>query len=172
MMKWTRLLLLMLPLTLSACGNETHSDLEAFVKDSGKGLRGKVIPVPEVQPYSHFPYSAFEIPNPFKPRKSKVTKGEGGGLQPDLERRREALEKFPLESLKMVGSLEQAEKSYALIMAPDKTLHRVKTGGYLGQNFGLISNISESEVNLKEIVQDSTGDWAERISTLMLEDQE
>jgi len=172
MMKWTRLLLVMLLLTLSACGNETHNDLEAFIKDSGKGLRGHVIPVPEVQPYTHYPYSAFEIPNPFKPRKSKHTKGEGGGLQPDLDRRKEVLEKFPLESLKMVGSLEQAKNFYALIKAPDSTLHRVKAGGYLGQNFGLISNISEAEVNLKEIVQDSTGDWAERISTLMLEDQE
>ncbi|MEE8255215.1 MAG: pilus assembly protein PilP [Nitrosomonadaceae bacterium] len=172
MMKWTRLLLVMLPLTLSACGNETHADLEAFIKDSGKGLRGQVIPVPEVHPYTHYPYSAFEIPNPFKPRKSKHTKGEGGGLQPDLDRHKEVLEKFPLESLKMVGSLEQDKNFYALIKAPDNTLHRVKAGGYLGQNFGLISNISEAEVNLKEIVQDSTGDWAERISTLMLEDQE
>lgn len=171
-MKWTRLLLLMLPLSLLACANETHDDLEAFVRDSGKGLRGKVVPVPEVQSYSHFPYTAFEIPNPFKPRKNKLAKGEGGGLQPDLERRKEPLEKFPLESLKMVGSLEQEEESYALIKAPDSSLHRVKTGGYLGQNFGLISDISESEVNLKEIVQDSTGDWAERVSTLMLEDQE
>lgn len=171
-MKWLRLLLLFLPLILAACGNETHSDLELFVKNSGKGLRGKVVPVPEVQPYSHFPYTAFEIPNPFKPRKNKVAKGEGGGLQPDFNRRKEPLEKFPLESLKMVGSLEQDEKSYALIKAPDSTLHRVKEGGYLGQNFGLIADISESEVNLKEIVQDSTGDWSERISTLMLEDQE
>jgi len=172
MMKWTRLLLVMFLLTLSACGSETHDDLESFIKDSGKGLRGHVIPITEVQPYAHFPYSAFEIPNPFKPRKSKHTKGEGGGLQPDLDRRKEVLERFPLESLKMVGSLEQAENFYALIKAPDSTLHRVKAGGYLGQNFGLISNISEAEVNLKEIVQDSTGDWAERISTLMLEDQE
>ena len=171
-MKWTRLLLLILPLFLSACGNETHSDLELFVKNSGKGLRGQVIPVPEVQPYSHFPYTAFEIPNPFKPRQNKLAKSGGGGIQPDFSRRKEPLEKFSLESLKMVGSLEQDEKSFALIKAPDSTLHRVKQGGYLGQNFGLISDISESEVNLKEIVQDSTGDWSERISTLMLEDQE
>lgn len=171
-MKWARLLLLIIPLTLSACGNETHSDLELFVKNSGNGLRGQVVPVPEVQPYSHFPYTAFEIPNPFKPRKNKLANSDGGGLQPDFSRRKEPLEKFSLESLKMVGSLEQDEKSFALIKAPDSTLHRVKQGGYLGQNFGLISDISESEVNLKEIVQDSTGDWSERISTLMLEDQE
>jgi len=163
---------MILPFTLSACGNETHSDLELFVKNSGNGLRGQVVPVPEVQPYSHFPYTAFDIPNPFKPRKNKLAKSEGGGLQPDFSRRKEPLEKFPLESLKMVGSLEQNEKSFALVKAPDSTLHRVKEGGYLGQNFGLISDISESEVNLKEIVQDSTGDWSERISTLMLEDQE
>ena len=171
-MKWDRLLLLILPLILSACGTETHNDLELFVKNSGKGLRGQVVPVPGVQPYSHFPYTAFEIPNPFKPRQNKLAKGEGGGFQPDFSRRKEPLEKFPLESLKMVGSLEQDEKSFALIKDPDSTLHRVKEGSYLGQNFGLISDISESEVNLKEIVQDSTGDWSERISTLMLEDQE
>lgn len=170
MMKWTRLLLLMLPLTVSACGNETHGDLEAFIKNSGKGLRGQVTPIPEVQPYTHYPYSAFEMPNPFKPRKNKHIKGEGSGLQPNLDRHKEVLEKFPLESLKMVGSLERNENFYALIKAPDSTLHRVKVGGYLGQNFGLIANISESEVNLKEIVQDSIGDWAERISILMLED--
>ena len=171
-MKWARLLLLILPLILSACSNETHNDLELFVQNSGNGLRGQVVPVPEVQPYSHFPYTAFEIPNPFKPRQNKLAKGQGGGLQPDFSRRKEPLEKFSLESLKMVGSLEQDERSFALIKAPDSSLHRVKQGGYLGQNFGLISDISESEVNLKEIVQDSTGDWSERISTLMLEDQE
>jgi len=172
MMGWLRLLLLALPIVLSACGEGTYSDLDQFIKDSGKGLRGKVNPLPEVKPYEHYAYNAFDLPDPFKPRKSEPLKGGGGGLQPDLGRRKEALESFPLESLKMVGTLQQNKAVYALIKAPDSTLHRVKAGSYLGQNFGLISNISESEVKLKEIVQDSIGDWAERISTLMLEDQE
>ena len=72
----------------------------------------------------------------------------------------------------MVGSLQQNKATYALIRAPDGTLHRVKAGSYLGQDFGLITAVSESEVRLKEIVQDNAGDWTERVSTLMLEDQE
>lgn len=172
MMRQFRILLLALPLALAACGEGAYSDLDQFIKDSGKDLRGKVDPLPEVKPYEHYAYNAFDIPDPFKPRKAEPIKGGGGGLQPDLNRRKEALESFPLESLKMVGTLQQNKVVYALVRAPDSTLHKVKTGGYLGQNFGLITEVSESEVKLKEIVQDSIGDWAERISTLMLEDQE
>lgn len=172
MMRQFRILLLALPLALSACGEGAYSDLDQFIKDSGKDLRGKIDPLPEVKPYEHYAYNAFDIPDPFKPRKTEPIKGGGGGLQPDLNRRKEALESFPLESLKMVGTLQQNKAIYALVRAPDSTLHKVKTGSYLGQNFGLITEVSESEVKLKEIVQDSIGDWAERISTLMLEDQE
>ena len=172
MMRQFRILLLALPLALSACGEGAYSDLDQFIKDSGKDLRGKIDPLPEVKPYEHYAYNAFDIPDPFKPHKTEPIKGGGGGLQPDLNRRKEALENFPLESLKMVGTLQQNKAIYALVRAPDNTLHKVKTGSYLGQNFGLITEVSESEVKLKEIVQDSIGDWAERISTLMLEDQE
>lgn len=172
MMGHFRVLLLALPLVLSACGEGAYSDLDQFIKDSGKDLRGKIDPLPEVKPYEHYAYNAFDIPDPFKPRKTEPIKGGGGGLQPDLNRRKEALESFPLESLKMVGTLQQNKAIFALVRAPDSTLHKVKTGAYMGQNFGLITEVSESEVKLKEIVQDSIGDWAERISTLLLEDQE
>ena len=174
MMQQLRILFLALPLliTLAACGEGAYSDLDQFIKDSGKDLRGKIDPLPEVKPYEHYAYNAFDIADPFKPRKIEPIKGGGGGLQPDLNRRKEALESFPLESLKMVGTLQQNKVTYALVRAPDSTLHKVKTGAYLGQNFGLITEVSEAEVKLKEIVQDSIGDWAERISTLMLEDQE
>lgn len=172
MIKRFHLLPLVISLALSACGEGTYSDLDQFIRDSGKDLHGKVVPPPAIKPYEYYPYDAFDIPDPFKPRKSELIKGGGGGLQPDLKRRKELLESFPLESLKMVGSLQQNKAIYALIKAPDSTLHRVKVGGYLGQDFGLITAVSESEVRLKEIVQDSTGDWAERVSTLMLEDQE
>lgn len=167
-----RILLLALPLLLTACGEGAYGDLDQFIKDSGKDLRGKIDPLPEVKPYEHYAYNAFDIPDPFKPRKAEPLKGGGGGLQPDLNRPKEALEGFPLESLKMVGTLQQNKAVYALVRAPDSTLHKIKTGTYLGQNFGRVTEVSESEVKLKEIVQDSIGDWAERISTLLLEDQE
>ena len=93
--------------------------------------------------------------------------GGGGGIAPDLNRRKEPLEAFPLEQLKMVGTLSQGKDTYALVRA-DKTLYRVKKGNYMGQNFGLITDVTDSEIKLKEIVQDSAGDWAERQSVLPL----
>lgn len=171
-MQRSHLLPLLISLALSACAESTYSDLDQFIRDSGKDLHGKVVPPPVIKPYEHYPYDAFDIPDPFKPRKNESLKSGGGGLQPDLKRRKELLESFPLESLKMVGSLQQNKATYALIRAPDNTLHRVRVGSYLGQDFGLITTVSESEIRLKEIVQDNTGDWTERVSTLMLEDQE
>ena len=82
-------------------------------------------------------------------------------------RRKEPLEAFPLEQLKMVGTLTQGPDTYALVRA-DKTLYRVKKGNYIGQNFGLITDVTDGEIKLKEIVQDSAGDWAERQSVLPL----
>jgi type IV pilus assembly protein PilP len=84
-----------------------------------------------------------------------------------MNRRKEPLEAYPLEQLKMVGTLSQAGITYALVRA-EKTLYRVKKGNYLGQNFGLITEITDTEVKLKEIVQDTAGDWTERQSVLPL----
>ena len=84
-----------------------------------------------------------------------------------MNRRKEPLEAYPLEQLKMVGTLSQAGVTYALVRA-EKTLYRVKKGNYLGQNFGLITEITDAEVKLKEIVQDTAGDWTERQSVLPL----
>jgi len=171
-MKISHLLLFMVSLLFVACSEVDYSDLDEFVKNSGQGLRGQMDPVPGVKSHKHFTYDAFDISSPFIPRQNELVKNENSGLQPDLERRREALENFTLDSLKMVGSLQQDEKVFALINSPDGTLHRVSIGNYLGKDFGQIAIISESEITLKEIVQDSVNDWSERISSLMLDGQE
>jgi type IV pilus assembly protein PilP len=155
---------------LAGCGNGDMADLRQFVADSGKGLRGKIEPLPEVKPYDPFVYNAFDLPDPFKPRKLQPAKG-GGGIQPDLNRRREPLEAYALENLKMVGTLEQGKLTYALIKAPDNTLHRVKIGNYMGQNFGIITDIKETEVKLTEIVQDSAGEWVEKAASILLAEE-
>jgi len=157
-------------LLLSGCGGQL-SDLEQFVKESGEGLRGRVEPIPEVRQFEPFAYNAFDLPDPFKPRKTVADTrgGTGGGPRPDLNRRKEALEAFPLESLQMVGTLEQKQVRFALIKTPDNNLYRVKSGNYLGQNFGVVTSISESTVTLKEVIQDSSsGSWTERTSSLQL----
>jgi type IV pilus assembly protein PilP len=152
---------------LASCSSELD-DLKSFVRDSEKGLPRRIEPLPPVKPFEPFAYEGFDLPDPFKPRKlSPPKEGAGGGLAPDLNRRKEPLEAFPLEQLKMVGTLSQDKDTYAIVRA-DKTLYRVKKGNYMGQNFGLITDVTESEIKLKEIVQDSAGDWAERQSVLPL----
>ena len=152
---------------ITACSQNDYGDLETFVNDSGNGLHGQIDPLPEVKPYKHFTYQAFDIPNPFLPRKSEA-QNTMSGIQPDLNRSKEVLESYPLESLLMVGSLQREESIFALIKSPDGALHRVKKGNYLGQNFGKIDHVSEAEVRLVEIVQGSVNEWTERTSALML----
>jgi type IV pilus assembly protein PilP len=153
--------------SLAGCGQDRYQDLRAFMSDADKTLPRRIDPLPEMRPYEPFEYKGFDVPDPFRPRKLTPAKGEGGGLQPDLNRRREPLESYPLESLKMVGLLQQKNVRYAVIRA-DNTLYRVHKGNYMGQNFGLITDVNDGEVKLKEIVQDSGGDWTERVSTLQL----
>lgn len=165
-----RLVSIILLLSLAACGGNGYEDLEQFVKNSGNNLRGKVDPLPEVKPYQPFTYAAFDLPDPFKPRKLKLSQG-GGGLQPDMNRPKEPLEAYALESLKMVGVLKQKGQTFAIIKAPDNAIYRVHSGNHIGQNFGLVTAVNDTTVKIKEIVQDSAGDWAERESNLTLQEQ-
>jgi len=143
-------------------------DLKQFVRDSEKGVTRRVEPLPAVKPFEPFAYEGFDLPDPFKPR--KIASGDQKRdmrVEEQINRRKEPLEAFPLEQLKMVGTLSQNKETYALVKA-DKTLYRVRKGNYMGQNFGLITDVSDTEIKLKEIVQDSAGDWAERQSVLPL----
>ncbi|MGB8408601.1 MAG: pilus assembly protein PilP [Gallionella sp.] len=162
--------LVLAALMLAGCGGEEYQDLRDFVKNSGADMRGKIEPPPEVKPYEYFAYNNEKnLPNPFKPRKQDLRGGGGGGInQPDLDRPKEALEEFPLESLKMVGYLYQNNVGWAIIRATDNKLYRVKAGNHLGLNFGLIKEVTETSVIIKELVQDSSGDWSERDSSLQL----
>lgn len=155
-------------LALAGCGSGQHDDLEQFVRDAGQGMRGKVDALPEVKPYEPFPYEAFNLADPFTPRKLKPSAGSGGGFQPDMNRRKEPLESFELEKLKMVGTLQQNKVVYALIKAPDNSLYRVKVGNHMGVNFGIITEINEQEVKLTETIEDSAGDWSEKPNSLTL----
>ncbi len=165
-----RILPMVTALLLAGCGGEEFQDLQDFVNNAGANMRGKIEPPPEIKPYEPFKYdNSTGLPDPFKPRKPQVRATGAPGLnQPDLERHKEELEEFPLESLKMVGYLYLNNTPYAVISAPDGKLRHVKVGNYVGQNFGRITEITETEVKLKEMVQDSAGDWTERMSSLQL----
>ena len=166
------LISLLLSCRLVSCGGEQYSDLRQFVKESENLPHGRLPPLPDVKPYEPFTYDAYSLVDPFKPRKIEPPKtAGGGGIQPDLTRRKEPLEAYPLENLRMVGTLQQNKSNFALVKSPDNNLFRVKIGNYMGQNFGLITEISESTIKLKELVQDSSGDWTERVSTMTLIDE-
>ena len=155
---------------LVGCGGESHQDLRIWMADQGKGARGKLDPLPQIKPYDPFAYNAFDLPDPFKPRKIEPTKG-ASKLAPDLTRRKEPLEAYPLESLAMVGTLERNKQTYALVRTPDRDIYQIRAGNYLGQNFGVVTGIGEGEIKLKELIQDGAGDWTERSSTLQLQQE-
>lgn len=167
-----RFFLLALVFLLGACANDDLDDVKRFTQTTGEELRGKVEPLPEVKPYEGFTYNAYDIPDPFKPRKLQPAAGSGTGIQPDLNRRKEPLEAYPLENLKMVGTLRQDKTIYALIKTPDNNLYRIKAGNYLGQNFGMATSITDTEIKLNEIIQDGSGEWSERQSTLQLQEEQ
>lgn len=159
-------------LLLAACGGDEHQDLKEELKQITKDLRPSIKPLPVVKPYEPVPYQAFDLPDPFGPAKIELAtaaaaKSGGGTNAPDSSRPKEPLEAYPLESLKMVGTLSQKGANYALVRA-DNSLYRVNVGNYLGQNFGIITEITESQINLKELVQDPSGDWTERKIALQL----
>ncbi|HEY7674590.1 MAG TPA: pilus assembly protein PilP [Burkholderiales bacterium] len=158
---------------LAGCGGEEFGDLKAELKEKTKDMRGRIAPLPVVKPYEPVPYKVFEQPDPFSAAKIELlTKSAGtggGGLKPDFNRPKEPLEAYPLESLTMVGVLQQKKANFALVKA-DTGLYRVRVGNYIGQNFGLITTISESQIQVRELIQDAAGDWTERQSTLQLQE--
>jgi type IV pilus assembly protein PilP len=159
---------------LGACSGEEQSELRQELAAMTKDLRGKVDPLPQVKSFEPVPYKGESMVDPFVPSRIVVTQaaagtgGGGGGVQPDLNRPKEPLEAFPMESIQMVGTLFQNQDKFALVRA-GANLFRVKKGNYMGQNFGVITGVDEDKINIKEVVQDSGGDWVERSVSVQMQ---
>lgn len=156
-------------LNLVACNGDEGDDLDKFMSTAANDMSKGVEPLPEVLPYIPIQYNADGLlADPFKPRKAA---SKNGSLQPNINRPKDALEAYPLESLKYVGSMSRSKLTYALIKTPDNTIQQVKVGNYLGPNYGLVTAINEGDIVLKEIVQDDlTGDWIERSVSINLQE--
>ena len=164
------LLLLAAPLVLVGCSGEQHGDLRSYVKKV-KARKGKPIkPIPEIKPYETFVYLDEDRRDPFSQYIEEVrTQQVDTGIRPDIDRKREALEEFPLDSLKYVGTLEKKGIVWALVSAPDQTVYRVQVGNHMGTNYGEILEITETEIKLKEIIPSgATGGWEDRMASLSL----
>ncbi len=168
------LALLTFGLLLSGCSNsERRLELESYVKRIKSRTIKEIEPLPEIKPYEIVTYSATNMPSPFMPTiMQEVAKKVviENGIQPDMNRRKEALEGFPLDSLRMVGTLEQNSKKWVLVVDPSGTVFRITKGNYLGQNHGHIDSISDEKVMITEIIPDPAGGWRERKASISLAD--
>ena len=154
---------------ITACSQDT-SDLQAFIAQTKSAHVGSVKPLPQFKPYESFSYSAAELHDPFV---ATVDLEEDSDtktslLNPDLTRPKEALEVFPLDTLSMVGILEQNNNLWGLIKDPQNIVHRVQVGKYIGQNEGKITKITESDVSLIEIISDGIGGYIERDASIAI----
>jgi type IV pilus assembly protein PilP len=158
---------------VAGCGADEFGDLKEELNQLTKDLRGRVEPLPQVRPYEPVPYTAEGQIDPFRPERIEVAAAGRAAtastslIEEQKKRPPEPLEAFPLESITMLGTITQNQETFALVKA-GPNLYRVKKGNYLGQNFGVITAIDEAQISLKELVQDSTGDWVERVSALQL----
>ncbi len=159
-------------LLLGGCGSTDMDDLRAFVNSEKNRPQGAIEPPPEIKTYATFVYQAQNLREPFTP--TRLTEppsaaGRGNGRAgPDPDRRKEILEAYPLDTLRMVGTLERGERVAALIKAQDGTIYRVESGNYLGENHGRITQVADEKVELTEIIADGSGGWLERQASVAL----
>ncbi len=173
-LSWRIGLLVAVALILPACSGDRHDDLVTFVEKVKARPKGKIKPLPEVKPFETFVYDDTDRRDPFTPFVEDVHIEQDKevvdtGLRPDMNRKREALEAFSLDSLQYVGTLEKKGTTWALLAAPDNTVYRAQVGNHIGRNYGEILEISETQIKIKEIIPNgATGGWIDRMSSISI----
>lgn len=158
---------------MTACGGDDVSDLNRFIQEVKARPKGAIEPLPEKKIVESFVFKPDGLRDPFRPTEKSVN--ESGldvsgatGIRPDTTRRKEELEAFSLDSLRMMGTLTDQRGLWGLIKAKDGTVHSVQVGNHMGQNYGRIIRILEDRIELMEIVPDKPGTWREQQATLAL----
>jgi type IV pilus assembly protein PilP len=169
-----RLLIPALVVMLASGCTGSEDELRQWMADARKDVHPINPHLSEPKTFEPYIYAEQSQVDPFDPAKitnalKRLASKSTNGLAPDPTRRREPLEAFPLDSIAMVGTLSRPKDHYALLRA-DGVVYQIKTGMYVGQNFGIVTQISDNQVTLKEVVQDASGEWVERISTLQLQE--
>lgn len=158
-------------LILAGCGASNQDALRDYIKAVKSRPETNIEPLPEVRPYSAFVYSADDLRDPFVKSNTGDLNNSlpaDNGIRPDIDRPREPLESFSLDSLKMIGTLSKQGIPYAIIMDKEGVVYRVGLGNYIGQNHGRIEKIEEDNITIKEILPNGVGGWQERESVVSL----
>lgn len=163
---------------LAACGSSSEEEIRSWMVTERNQTRPKVTPIPAPKQFVPEPYDNATTLEPFSNQKlaqalkrdSAQTVSNAALVAPELARRKEPLEAFPLDTMALVGSIVKAGQPVALVRV-DNLLYQVKVGNYLGPNYGRVMKINETEVTLREIVQDAVGEWIERAATLSLQER-
>lgn len=153
------------------CAKPQINDLKKFVAKEKTASPSQIEPIPEIRQIETFLYDHQDRRDPFAPSSEQPTAERTvveSGIAPDFNRRKEELESYSLDTLRMVGTLEQNEIAWALVQTKEGTIHRVRSGNHMGRNYGRITQISEEKINLTEIVQDGLGSYRERPASLAL----
>ena len=158
-------------LGVTACGADMD-ELDTYINEIKARPGGRIDPLPEITPYEVFTYVADRegFRSPFAPDTPQTAGLPGGGTSPDPERIREHLERFSLDTMRMVGTMDFSENTYGLVQTSDGLIHRVLPGNYLGQNDGRVIDITDSKINLIEIISDGIGGYVERDAAVGLAD--
>lgn len=167
------LFILSLAIGVAGCARNDMGDLKQYVKEVKARKAGHIEPLPEIKQIETFAYVAADRRSPFRPvqqGEEQIPEAAEYGIAPDPNRRKEELENYSLDSLRMVGTLELTEIMWGLIKTRDKTIHRVKAGNYMGKNHGQITGISEGKIELTEIIPDGQRGYRERQASLALKE--
>lgn len=161
-------LLLVAAASVAACGGG-QDDLETYVAEVKGRTTRQIEPIPQIKPYEPYTYIGTDRRNPFiKTDPPRDPNAPGSNIRPDPNRNPEPLEEFPIDSLRMLGTINKDRAVFALVKAPDGVVHRVTMGNYMGQNYGKIVAISDTSVDLVEIIPDGFGGFMERQANLAL----
>ena len=171
-------LIMLCALSMWGCGSSGEDELRQWMANERAQAKPRITPISEPKQFLPQPYAAEEGMEPFNVlkltqalrRESAQVASNAALIAPEMARRKEPLEAFPLDAMAMVGSMNKNGKPTALLTV-EKLLYQVQLGNYLGQNYGRITAITETSIQLREIVQDPTGDWIERTTSLELQEE-
>jgi type IV pilus assembly protein PilP len=174
MTKMPSLALLTASLLLAGCSDSDVKEVRDWMAQVKAETRPGVKPLPEPKEFVPFAYGQKEVVDPFSPNKllvelAKVAEASNNPLKPDTSRPRELLENYPLDTMRMVGAMQKGGAGYGLLQI-DKAVFQVRVGQRIGQNFGMVTRVSDGAVDIRETVQDAAGEWVERMTKLELQE--